>query len=585
MNLHPLDLVIIAVYLLGVAMVGVLVRKRATKKLDSFYLADRNIPWWMLGLSGCSSYIDIGGTMSHDRAHLLRRAQVDVGDPHLLGLVHHRVLHGLPGQVHPPLRGHDLRRVERDAFRDGEGRRGGPAGGGDLPAGADDLQPDVHQRRHGQVRRGVPAPAALGGDAHRPRRRGRVCDAGRLLRRHPDRHLPDAAHRRRRGHHGRHGLRQAGGGDLHPEGAGLVLAQADLDAVVGIRGGDAAGLPAFRPVRPAHGGGLLLDDLPRPQRPERLGLPVLPDDAVAARRPAGRRDVDGRLQPALGPGRELHGPGHLLPGEPGGLRRREDHAAGPAEDAGRAARPVHGRAAGGPDVDDQRHDQRDELGRHQRFRQALRRQEPDPEAARAAGADRLGRGRPRRVRLLALLHQHRHGLGDDGLRRGHGHPGAGDLEVALLAVRGQGLRLEHGRLGRPHLAAPDLREGPPRLGLAGHRRGPGPRDDARRGRADEARRHGGPGQVLCESAAVRVLGPGEAGVREEGLVPAHDKMPKIDMLNGFVTAAFQFSLAILPFYLFMRNWRQLGLWAGAAAAIAVVLYFTWYKNLPAKDEI
>jgi len=51
MNLHPLDLVIIAVYLAGVAMVGVVVRKRATKKLDSFYLADRNIPWWMLGLS------------------------------------------------------------------------------------------------------------------------------------------------------------------------------------------------------------------------------------------------------------------------------------------------------------------------------------------------------------------------------------------------------------------------------------------------------------------------------------------------------------------------------------------------------
>src|SRR5512139_649080 len=63
MNLHPLDLVIIGVYLFAVAMVGVVVRKQATKKLDSFYLADRNIPWWMLGLSGCSSYIDVGGTM------------------------------------------------------------------------------------------------------------------------------------------------------------------------------------------------------------------------------------------------------------------------------------------------------------------------------------------------------------------------------------------------------------------------------------------------------------------------------------------------------------------------------------------
>jgi SSS family solute:Na+ symporter len=64
MNLHPVDLVIIAVYLAGVASVGFLVKRRATKKLDSYFLADRNVPWWMLGLSGCSSYIDVGGTMS-----------------------------------------------------------------------------------------------------------------------------------------------------------------------------------------------------------------------------------------------------------------------------------------------------------------------------------------------------------------------------------------------------------------------------------------------------------------------------------------------------------------------------------------
>jgi uncharacterized membrane protein YagU involved in acid resistance len=70
-----------------------------------------------------------------------------------------------------------------------------------------------------------------------------------------------------------------------------------------------------------------------------------------------------------------------------------------------------------------------------------------------------------------------------------------------------------------------------------------------------------------------------------GLVPANDKMPRIDMLNGLVTAVFQFALAILPFYLFMRNWKHLGLWASAAAGLAVILYFTWYKNLPAKDEL
>jgi SSS family solute:Na+ symporter len=64
MSLHPIDLVIVAVYLFLVAMIGVIIRKRATKKLDSYFLGDRNVPWWMLGLSGCSSYIDIGGTMA-----------------------------------------------------------------------------------------------------------------------------------------------------------------------------------------------------------------------------------------------------------------------------------------------------------------------------------------------------------------------------------------------------------------------------------------------------------------------------------------------------------------------------------------
>lgn len=64
MNLHYIDLIIIACYLILVALIGFWVQKKATKHRDSYYLADRNIPWWMLGLSGCSSYIDIGGTMA-----------------------------------------------------------------------------------------------------------------------------------------------------------------------------------------------------------------------------------------------------------------------------------------------------------------------------------------------------------------------------------------------------------------------------------------------------------------------------------------------------------------------------------------
>ena len=82
-----------------------------------------------------------------------------------------------------------------------------------------------------------------------------------------------------------------------------------------------------------------------------------------------------------------------------------------------------------------------------------------------------------------------------------------------------------------------------------------------------------------------VWGPVRREAVRRGLVPAKDRMPQIDMLNGLVTAVFQFSLALIPFYALLRNWGQLGIWGAVAAALSVVLYFTWYKNLPAKDEI
>lgn len=64
MKLEAVDLGVIAVYLLLVAALGVWIHRRATRGLASFYLADRSMPWWVLGLAGCSSYIDIGGTMA-----------------------------------------------------------------------------------------------------------------------------------------------------------------------------------------------------------------------------------------------------------------------------------------------------------------------------------------------------------------------------------------------------------------------------------------------------------------------------------------------------------------------------------------
>lgn len=74
----------------------------------------------------------------------------------------------------------------------------------------------------------------------------------------------------------------------------------------------------------------------------------------------------------------------------------------------------------------------------------------------------------------------------------------------------------------------------------------------------------------------------EAEIR--GLVPKNDKMPLIDVLNGGLAAVFQVSLAIIPYYMFLRRWDMMWLWVGIALALAAVMYFTWYKNLPSPDE-
>ncbi len=81
-----------------------------------------------------------------------------------------------------------------------------------------------------------------------------------------------------------------------------------------------------------------------------------------------------------------------------------------------------------------------------------------------------------------------------------------------------------------------------------------------------------------------VWGPVRAEAVKRGLVPARDPMPRIDMLNGLITVPFQLALALVPFYLFLRRWPQMWLWLAILAILSVLLYFTWYKNLPAKGE-
>jgi SSS family solute:Na+ symporter len=71
---------------------------------------------------------------------------------------------------------------------------------------------------------------------------------------------------------------------------------------------------------------------------------------------------------------------------------------------------------------------------------------------------------------------------------------------------------------------------------------------------------------------------------QRGLVPVNDAMPRIDILNGMLTIFFQVSLALIPFYLFLREWKFMSVWFGVALSLGIVLYFTWYKNLPSPEE-
>jgi len=49
-RLHPIDVAIIAVYLICITLFGLRFRK-SQRSLRNYFLADRNIPWWAIGLS------------------------------------------------------------------------------------------------------------------------------------------------------------------------------------------------------------------------------------------------------------------------------------------------------------------------------------------------------------------------------------------------------------------------------------------------------------------------------------------------------------------------------------------------------
>lgn len=61
--MQAVDFAIVLIYILGMVVVGLYFQRKAASGIDSYFLGNRNLPWWALGASGMSSNLDISGTM------------------------------------------------------------------------------------------------------------------------------------------------------------------------------------------------------------------------------------------------------------------------------------------------------------------------------------------------------------------------------------------------------------------------------------------------------------------------------------------------------------------------------------------
>ncbi len=61
--MHPVDLAIVVGYLLLMVAVGWWVARKAARDSESYFLAGKSLPWWVIGIAHGSSGVDISGTM------------------------------------------------------------------------------------------------------------------------------------------------------------------------------------------------------------------------------------------------------------------------------------------------------------------------------------------------------------------------------------------------------------------------------------------------------------------------------------------------------------------------------------------
>ena len=53
--LYSIDIAIILPYVLFVVLAGILLSRRASQNLDSYFLGGKSVPWYILGVSNASS--------------------------------------------------------------------------------------------------------------------------------------------------------------------------------------------------------------------------------------------------------------------------------------------------------------------------------------------------------------------------------------------------------------------------------------------------------------------------------------------------------------------------------------------------
>ena len=63
MDINIIDLGIILGYFAVAVTIGILVSRHAVKDINSYFLGNNALPWWMLGVSDASGMFDITGTM------------------------------------------------------------------------------------------------------------------------------------------------------------------------------------------------------------------------------------------------------------------------------------------------------------------------------------------------------------------------------------------------------------------------------------------------------------------------------------------------------------------------------------------